>query len=339
MSQDRAVSAGRGALLFVAAAITLTLIGLLPLAAGLVAAPALAVISRPMYERLAAHLPRNAAALIVVLAILVVLVAPAAILATLAVRQAPAALHEVQSAVEQLRVAPPPLPHENPDTLIARLGNRSMGWLSAAAGPALGAIGLGIVDLSIGLLGLYFLLVAGDKTWSAVRKHLPFSPEGSEGLRHVFVAVTRATLLGTLLSAALQGVSIGIGLRVIGNGAPAFWGVVSGFATLVPVVGNALVWVPAVVATLVQGRVGAAIVMLVFGKAIPSLVDRVVRAAISRRVGDTHPMVTLVGAMVGLRLVGPIGVLIGATIVQCTLTLIQLYEREYGLPWTDTKVG
>jgi predicted PurR-regulated permease PerM len=194
----------------------------------------------------------------------------------------------------------------------------------------LGSVGHGILNLSIALLGLYFLLLSNDAAWRAVRGVLPFSTQGSEELRGVFVNVTKATLIGTLSSAALQGLSIGIGLRVTGNSAPAFWGFVAGFATLVPVVGNALVWVPAVVADLFQRRFAAAVIMLVLGKVVPSVIDRVVRATISRRVGNTHPMVTLIGTIAGLRLVGPVGILIGPTIVQCSLALVQLYEREYG---------
>lgn len=91
------------------------------------------------------------------------------------------------------------------------------------------------------------------------------------------------------------------------------------------------------IALIVQGRLGAAFTMLVLGKIVPSLIDRVVRAAIAQRVGNTHPMVTLVGALVGLRLVGAVGILVGPTIVQCTLALIHLYEREYGLPWTGSR--
>ena len=93
-----------------------------------------------------------------------------------------------------------------------------------------------------------------------------------------------------------------------------------------------LVWVPAVVAPLMQRHFGAALLMLAFGKLVPSLLDRVVKLSIAKRVGNTHPMVTLVGALVGLRLVGP-------AIVQCSFTLIQLYDREYGIPWTRASSG
>jgi predicted PurR-regulated permease PerM len=308
------------------------LVGVYPVVAGLLAAPALAVICRPLYERLAERMRRRVAALGLVIIVWLVLVVPAAWLTILAARQVPDAMYEVQSTVARLRATAAPLPvlGTNPDTLIARFGSTSVGWLSSTLGPALGSVGHGILNLSIALLGLYFLLLSNDSAWRAVRGVLPFSTQGSEELRGVFVNVTKATLIGTLSSAALQGLSIGIGLRVTGNSAPAFWGFVAGFATLVPVVGNALVWVPAVVADLFQRRFAAAVIMLVLGKVVPSVIDRVVRATISRRVGNTHPMVTLIGTIAGLRLVGPVGILIGPTIVQCSLALVQLYEREYG---------
>jgi predicted PurR-regulated permease PerM len=334
-SSERTEAASRAALFLVAAAAAIIVLGVYPLAGGLVAAPALAVICRPLHDRLRGRVGPNTAALIIVASVWIALVLPFVWLSVLASMQVPDALREVQSTVGRLRGTAMPVFGVSPDSLIAHVGSNSIGWLSGAVGPALGSIGHGILQLSIALLGLYFLLVGNDAAWRHVRRHLPFSPEGSEELHHVFVSVTRATLLGTLLSAALQGFSIGIGFLLIGNSAPAFWGIVGGFTTLVPVVGNALVWVPAVVVQLVERHFGAALVLLVFGKVIPSLLDRVVRAAISRRVGNTHPMVTLVGTLAGIRLVGAVGVLVGPTIVQCGLALVRLYEREYGLPWTN----
>jgi len=335
-SSERTEAASRAALFLVAASAAIIVLGVYPVAGGLVAAPALAVICRPLRDRLAARVGTNVAALILVVAVWIALVLPFVWLSVLASMQVPDALREVQGAAGRLRGASTPLFGVSPDSLIAHVGSTSIGWLSGAVGPALGSIGHGILQLSIALLGLYFLLVANDAAWLHVRRHLPFSEQGSEELRQTFISVTRATLLGTLLSAALQGLSIGIGFLLIGNSAPAFWGIVGGFTTLVPVVGNALVWVPAVIVQLVGRHFGAALTLVVFGKVIPSLLDRVVRTVISRRVGNTHPMVTLVGTLAGIRLVGAVGVLVGPTIVQCGLALVRLYEREYGLPWTTS---
>jgi predicted PurR-regulated permease PerM len=164
-----------------------------------------------------------------------------------------------------------------------------------------------------------------------VRRWLPFSDENSDELRRVFTSAARATLLGTLASAALQGTSIGLGLRLIGDDAPAFWGVVAAFSTLVPIVGNALVWVPATIVPLVREDYRGALIMLTLGKLIPALLDRVVRSGISRRLGDLHPMVTLVGVMLGIRLFGVVGVIVGPALMQTGIALLRVFEREYGL--------
>ena len=214
------------------------------------------------------------------------------------------------------------------------LRRRSFNWLATALGPAAGNIAHGVLNLSIALLGLYFLLASGDAAWLAVRRRLPFSASGSDELRVVFGDVTRATVLGAILSAGLQGLSIGVGLSLIGNDAPVLWGIVAGFTTLVPVVGNALVWVPAVVVTLVRRDYPGAIIMIVLGKLIPSLLDRLIRARLSRRLGNTHPMITLLGVLAGVRLIGPVGILAGPALLRIGFTLVDLYEREYGLPWT-----
>jgi predicted PurR-regulated permease PerM len=333
---NRAGDGGRRAALFlVAVAVAVLLVGVSPIAAGLVAAPALAVVCRPLHQSLANHVGSRVAAVVVVVVVWIGVVVPGVWLATVAIQQVPGALSEVHRAADRLRSEPMPFAVTNADTLIAQVGAKSVGWIPAAIGPALGSVGHALVDLSIALLGLFFLLATGDTAWRAVRRRLPFSAEGSEELKRVFVDVTRATLLGSVASAALQGASIGIGLRLIGNGAPAFWGVVGGFATLVPVVGNAIVWVPAVIAPLMRRDFGAALVMITCGKLIPALLDRLVRSSISRRVGDTHPMVTLVGILAGVRLIGPVGVVIGPTLIRCAMELALLFEREYGLPWAD----
>src|SRR5262245_35718911 len=324
----------RAALLLIVASVLLFFYAAVPIVAGLVAAPALASVSRPIQQRLARHFGPSVSALIIVALLWIGLVLPGAWLAAVVVRQAPDAFRDVHRHLESLRsVAAPSV--INVDSLITRAGASVPGWMESALGPTLAAIGHGVVNISIALLGLFFLLATGDMGWTAIRRWLPFSREGADELRSVFANAARATLLGTLASAALQGTSIGVGLRLIGNNAAAFWGFVAAFATLVPVVGNALVWVPAVVVPLVQQDYRAALVMVVCGKVIPALLDRVVRSGISRRLGNMHPMVTLVGVLLGVRLFGVAGVIVGPALTQTGIAMCQLFEREYGLWWTS----
>jgi len=89
-----------------------------------------------------------------------------------------------------------------------------------------------------------------------------------------------------------------------------------------------------VVVPLVQQDYRAVLIMVIFGKLIPAIVDRVVRSGISRRLGNIHPMVTLVGVLLGVRLLGVAGVIVGPALAQTGIAICQLFEREYGLWWT-----
>ena len=109
----------------------------------------------------------------------------------------------------------------------------------------------------VALFGLYFLLVSGAVAWRNVSAYLPFSATGSERLAERFRQVTEATLLGTALTGVLQGTVVALGFAVTGLPDAWFWGIVTAVASVLPVFGSALVWVPGALALAIQGRYGA----------------------------------------------------------------------------------
>src|SRR6478672_12707460 len=125
-------AASRAALLVVVVAAAVTLIGAMPLAGGLVAAPALAVICRPSYERMARRTNPRVAALLVIVVIWVALAVPGAWLASHALRQLPDAVQDLRQAAARLHATQVTIPGVNPDSVVAHVGAKSAGWLSAA---------------------------------------------------------------------------------------------------------------------------------------------------------------------------------------------------------------
>ena len=89
-------------------------------------------------------------------------------------------------------------------------------------------------------------------------------------------SVTRALVLGTLLTAAVQGVLLGTGFAIVGLPSPVVFGSAGCLASVVPFVGTALVWVPAVLVLLVQGRMWAAIFFLIWSVGLVASVDNVI---------------------------------------------------------------
>jgi predicted PurR-regulated permease PerM len=123
-------------------------------------------------------------------------------------------------------------------------------------------------------------------------------------------------------------VSIGTGFWLAGLSDPLFWGAAAAVATLVPVVGNNVVSVPAIVLLVVRQNYTGAITLAIFSGLFPPIIDRVVRATVSRRVGRVHPMVTLVGALVGVTIAGVAGLILGPIALAMFFVLLDVYDKE-----------
>ena len=161
---------------------------------------------------------------------------------------------------------------------------------------------------------------------------------GGEGLRveprdlsaRRFREVTEATLLGTALTAVLQGFVVALGFATTRLSDPWFWGAITAFVSVLPVFGSALVWIPGVLTLAIEGRYGAATGLFALGVIVASNIDNVMRPLVNRRVSNLHPMTTLVGAFAGVGVLGLPGILLGPLAITYFFELVALYREEYG---------
>ena len=188
------------------------------------------------------------------------------------------------------------------------------------------------INLVIAFFGLYYMLHGSAEAWLRFRDYIPFSPKTADALREHFYSVTRATLLGTALVAAAQGTIIGLGFRIVGLPDALFWGTMTAFVSILPVLGSGLVWIPAVIVLIVQGRYGAAVVLGVISWLVASNIDNLIRPLVYRRVSNIHPMITLVGAFAGIKYFGLPGLLLGPLAIAYFFELLRFYKLEYGTP-------
>jgi predicted PurR-regulated permease PerM len=302
---------------------------LLPFLTGLLGALVLYVMLGRPNDLLAARVGRRVAAVGVTLLAAVLIVLPAVWLAMTITAEAPATLYALEhgrvvSSIASMRVG-----NVDVGATIAESSSQLLAWLSGAIVQLLGGTVRATINFVIALFGLYYLLVAPHDSWLRVARFLPFSSEGVEMLRQRFYLVTEATVFGTALVAALQGTIVGIGFALVGLPSPVFWGVVTAAASVMPVLGSALVWIPGVIVLLANGRYGAALALAVIGGGVASNIDNVARLAINRRVSGLHPMLTLVGAFAGVRALGIAGVLLGPLALSYFFELVSLYEHEH----------
>lgn len=311
-------------LLLCAGAILLVLVPYLP---GLLGVGVFYVVAEPVHRRLARVLPARVSAAAIAVFLLLVLLVPGTWLLTTAVSEATDAVRAFQGSGAMERLSGTRVGGVDVREQVARAGAQLVSWLSGQAVALFGSATRATLNLAIALLGLYYVLVADTGFGSRVRRLLPVSDAVFERLRARFVAVTEAMLLGTFLTAALQGTLVGAAFAVVGLPGAVFWGMVTACAAVLPVLGSALVWLPAAGYLAMGGRYGAALFMLFAGAVVVSNLDNVVWLVVYRRVSGIHPMLTLVGALGGMRLFGMLGVLFGPLALSYFFELLRIYEE------------
>jgi predicted PurR-regulated permease PerM len=305
------------------------LYALWPFSTGLIGAPVLFVVMAPLHRWLSRRMPvRAAAGIVIVLGILLVIGPGVSVVGLVATEAQDMATGVIRSPllarISRIRVGPYQVGAQ-----LEQIGSQIVSFIGTSA---LGLIGtatrLGI-QLTIAFFGLYFLLVSPEGTWRAVRPFIPFSAASAEILRRRFADVTISTLVGTGLTALIQGLAVGLGFWVVGLSNPLFWGVVTVIFAILPVVGSGLVWGPGAASLAMDGRWGAAIGLVIWGIFVVGNVDNVIRPIVFRRWAQVHPFVTVIGAFMGLRYFGLLGLLIGPLAISYFFELIRMYRVEY----------
>ena len=302
-----------------------------PFAIGLLGALVLTVLVGPVHRRLSPTIGGSVSALLVVLLVALLVVVPGGAALGLVIGEGPAALRAVQqnSVLDWLRTQR--LGGLDVGVQLAKASGTILEWVSAQALGVVGSAARGAINLVIALFGLFFLLERGGDYWVRVKRYLPFADHNAEALRQRFVSVTQATFLGLAATGMVQGALVGAGFALVGLPGAAFWGVMTAIASIIPVVGGALVWIPGVLVLLVEREFGNAIILGAIGGVLVANIDNLVRPYIYRRVSNVHPLVTLVGALAGLRYFGLLGVLMGPLAITYFFELLRIYDEEYGV--------
>jgi predicted PurR-regulated permease PerM len=321
LQTQRQRAAALVATLGVAIAIALT-----PFASGLLGIAVLYVICAPAHRRLSRVIPPRVSALVVLTVALVLVLLPLAVVVGIVISEAPGTLEALQkSAVrfETLRVG-----GVDVGAQMATAGGTAVAWVSQQAFSFFGSAARGTLSLVIAFFGLYYLLLYPGAVGRSVRDVLPFSDATADHLRERFHSVTEATLVGTALTAIIQGTLVGVGFWVVGLPAAAFWGVITSMVSVLPMLGSALVWVPGVVVLALGERWGAALALAGIGL-FAANIDNIIRLIVFKKVSNIHPMATLIGAFAGLRYFGLLGVLLGPLAIAYFFEMLKMYREEY----------
>ncbi len=182
------------------------------------------------------------------------------------------------------------------------------------------------------IIGLYFFLLDGPAMLVGLQGLSPIEDKHEKELAMEFARVSRAVVVATLLSAAVQGILAGIGFWFCGLDSIFLLTLLSGVLAMVPFVGAAAVWIPcALYLYFVDNNPTAAIGLAIYGGAVISLADNIIKPWILHGQSNLHPLLALLSVIGGVAVLGPIGILIGPMIVVFLQTLLKILQREMHL--------
>jgi predicted PurR-regulated permease PerM len=217
-----------------------------------------------------------------------------------------------------------------------RTGGALMGTVAAATRGTMSFF----LQLFVMLYALFYFLIDGPGILRQILYYIPLEPSEEEALLERFVSVTRATLKGSLLIGAIQGAAAGLAFWAAGVPGPAFWGTVMVVLSVIPAVGAALVWVPAVVYLLLVGKVGAAIGLLAWCALVVSTIDNFLRPRLVGRDARMSDLLILLSTLGGIFVFGAVGFIVGPIVAALFVSIWHIYGETFSawLPAVPEKV-
>ncbi|CSC51926.1 permease [Vibrio cholerae] len=178
------------------------------------------------------------------------------------------------------------------------------------------------------LFVLFFLLRDHDKIISAIRHILPLSRSQEDRLLSEIENVSKSAVMGSFLTAIAQGVAGGIGMWLAGFPG-LFWGTMMGFASFIPVVGTALIWIPATLYLFLTGDTTWAIFLAIWSVAVVGSIDNLLRPFLMQGSAGMNTLMIFFSLLGGIQLFGLIGLIYGPLIFAITMVLFNIYEEEF----------
>lgn len=202
-------------------------------------------------------------------------------------------------------------------------------WAATAAGVVLSTTSTAVLGGVVGLMTMYYVLVEWPRLPVRLERVLPLDPRHTRALIIEFRDVGRSALIGTVMTAAVQGVTAGIGYAICGVPHAVTWALVTALASLIPAIGTALVWIPIGLYLAFSGHSGLAAIELIWGTlVVVGVSDYVIRPRLVGGHGQGHPLLMLIALLGGIEVFGLAGLIVGPVLMSLFVAILRIYERE-----------
>lgn len=305
----------------------------------------LAIFFYPVHEKILKKMKPTQAALTSTLGVTLLLIVPALVVLVLTAREALDATARMQSVLavhgqgpneglvlkseEWIRMRLPEswraIDISDP---LKQAAERIASFLGARFAGLLKNLVSFFVDLFILIFALFFMFRDGEEVVHGARHLLPFDKDIQTDMLEESKELIFASVAVGLLLAAIQGVLGGVSFALVGISAPIFGGVLIAFFSLVPVVGSALIWGPAVLWLGVAGHWGKALLVVAICGGVSTVADNIVRPLLLRNRTRLNELLLFIGVLGGLEAFGLLGLVVGPTIVAAAMGVFRVYMEH-----------
>jgi predicted PurR-regulated permease PerM len=319
-----------------------------PFLAGLAWAAVLAIAMQPLFRKLRKRLAAGRAALLITAGVALAFILPSCFLVVRLAGECIRLAGEFAATgpEQRLRVAQsaqnfwaglqhrlPVLRGVDPVEVVNTAILNGSKQLTAAAGAFAQNVFAFVALAVLILLALFFLLRDGPALVALLRRLSPLRADITDRLFEEIRVLTEGILTATLLIAVIQGILGGTIALFAGLPSPLIWGAAFGFCSFVPVVGPALVWVPAVLWLFAAGHRGEALAMLLVSVLVIAQVDNVIRPILISGRSRLSLELSMLSVLGGIAAFGMLGLILGPVVVTVLTAVVDVYlDGKEGAP-------
>lgn len=195
------------------------------------------------------------------------------------------------------------------------------------------------INIIFSFILLFFFYKDGYKIEKFLIEQLPLSHEIKVKIGYRVLDAVKAVFKGNLLISLLQGTVLGIILWIMKIPNPVLYGSIGAFFSLIPIVGTAIVWLPAgLYLGLIEGKWLSGILLMSFAFGFYLILENLVKPYLLDKKLNLHPFLLFLALLGGIKEFGLIGLVIGPVAVTIIVILWDFWKdfREYRKHSYDT---
>jgi predicted PurR-regulated permease PerM len=211
--------------------------------------------------------------------------------------------------------------------ILDRLQQFSSFLLSHLAGFA-GDVTSFLVAAVISFFTMFYLFRDGRAFWRRLSALIPLSSAQLEKLGAGVSGTIASSMYGGLAVAVAQGTLLGLAFWVLGLPSPVLWGAMTAIFSFMPLVGTAMVWLPASIILILIGHPVKGLILIAWGAGVVSTVDNIIRPLVISEHMRFHPLYVFFALLGGVQAFGVIGLFVGPAVLALATSLFSLIREE-----------